>query len=217
MTVPPGRHVFADPPLNPGSDQARRLLEHELSKPKYGDRRSLIERFVDWVLARLNDVGEGVGALSMWWLVLILAVLAALIGFGLSRVRRGAGARGQREDEQLLTHETSAQELRDAAARALADGDLAGAYTQYFRALARRGVERTVLAARPGATAREVAAELGRSFPDHASELARAAAGFDAVRYGGRVPDRAMVETMRDLETAVAGSRPARPEPVVAP
>lgn len=203
--------MFADPPLDPSSEQARRLLEHELSKPKYGDRRNLVERFVDWVREWIDKLAGGVGGLDTRWIVLALAVLAVVIGLGLSRVRLRQGPRLAEDDELLDTRGLSADELRAAGARALADGDLADAYLQYFRALARRGVERTLVAERPGATAHEVSLELARAFPDHRPALHDASDTFDAVRYGGRLPDRTAVEAIRDLDRALSGTRPLRP------
>lgn len=204
--------MFADPPLTPGSDQARRLLEHELSKPKYGDRRGLLERFLDWMWNKVSELGDGIGSLPTQWLVVLLVLLAALIGFGLTRIRRHQGPRrGGDEDESVLVAETSAKQLRQEAAEALADGDLPLAYLQYFRAMARAGVERTVVADRPGSTAREVVDQLARAFPEQRTPLDDAERTFEEVRYGGRTPSRDAVEAIRGLEDTIAAARPQRP------
>lgn len=209
--------MYADPPLNPGSDQARRLLEHELSKPKYGDRRGLLERFLDWMWNRASELGDGLGGLPTQWLVVLLVLLAALIGFGLTRIRRHQGPRrGSADDEPVLVTETSAKQLRQAATDALAGGDLPLAYLQFFRAMARAGVERTVVADRPGSTAREVVDQLTRAFPAQRASLDDAERTFEEVRYGGRTPARATVEAIRELDDTIAVTRPQRPaEPSV--
>ena len=71
-------------------------------------------------------------------------------------------------------------------------------------------LERTLVAERPGATAHEVSLELARAFPDHRPTLHDASDTFDAVRYGGRLPDRTAVEAIRDLDRALSGTRPLR-------
>lgn len=202
-----------EPPLQPSSDDARRQLEHELSKPKYGDRRTLLQKLMDWLNERLADLTDGAGSLPPLWLGLVLIMLAALIGLGLTRIRRRQGPeRGSDHDvDEVISTELDADELRAAGDRALADDDTALAHVQYFRALARRGVDRTIVSARPGATAHEVANELSHAFPDRRADIDAAARTFDEVRYGGRVPPRPVVEAMRDLDASLARSRPAHP------
>lgn len=201
--------VLAEPPLDPSADQARRLLEHELSKPKYGDRRTLLQRLMDWLDERLTELTNSVGGLSTGWLLLLLAAIAVLIGFGLTKVRRRQGpGRGHDDAEPVVSDELNADDLRRLAARALSDGDHTLAYVQYFRAIATRGVERAIVSARPGATAHEVAGDLARAFVDRRVEIDRCAARFDEVRYGGQTPARHEVESIRTLEESLARSRP---------
>lgn len=208
--------VFADPPLNPSADEARRLLADELRKPKYGDRRGLLERLQDWLDEHLSGVVAGGTAINRVFLLIGLLVIAALIAFGLSRIRRGQGSvRKATDADQVVDLEQTAQQLRDAAARALADGDNATAYVGYFRALARTGVDRTIVSARPGATAHEVTNELAVAFPAHRGELRRAGATFDEVRYGGRTPALDAVTALRELDATLSSSRPNRPAQAV--
>lgn len=199
----------ADPPLNPSSDQARRLLEHELSKPKYGDRTNPIVRAIRWFLQKLSHAADGVGGIDRGWMLLILLVLAVLIGLALTRLRRRqSGADTATTSQPIVDLSLDPGSLRAAAARSLSAGDLAQAYVEYFRAMALTGVERTIVSPRPGSTAHEVTTELARAFPDQAAALATSGDLFDAVRYGERTPSREAVEQLSAMESQLRSARP---------
>lgn len=200
--------------MDPGTDEARRLLEEELADPAYAVRESWLRRAADWVLDRLPDP-DLPGRLPGWasWAALALVLLAvvAVLSFAVrDRWRRTAPApdgagRGVFADDERLT----AAGYRERAEAALAGGNPAAALLDAFRAVAAGAAERTLLDAAPGRTAHEVAVALAPAFPQHAAALAQAADRFDAVRYGGRpVPDARAREVL-DLEEHLRRTRPA--------
>lgn len=202
-----------DPPLSPGGDQARDLLRHELAKPEYHERKSLVQTVVDWVLERLGEVLSGsTGTLpALAWLVGLLLVIAAiaLAVFGLRRGRVSSKVDGARSvlGETTLT----ADDLRRRADRARGAGDHSAASLDYMRAVAARGVERALVAASPGLTAYEVARQLTVSFPDQERELAAAATTFDEILYGGRSGDERTSAALGELDERLRRTRPRIP------
>ena len=69
---------------------------------------------------------------------------------------------------------------------------------------------RGVLDARPGRTAGEVARDGGDAVPALAADLARAAAVFDEVWYGGRTADAASYAVLVEVDGRVTGARVGR-------
>ncbi len=197
--------------LDPSPEQARRLLERELSGPEY-PHPTLIDRFWDWLTEKLDALS---GAATGSAVGLLLAGLVALVVFGvlvaaLTRVRRDRRAPEQ-QPAGVLGVEVSADLLREQAQRALDDGRLDQALADAARALARRCVERGVLDDAPGRTAHEVFADVARCFPESRAALVRAADTFDRVVYGARSAGRAEVAAMLDLEADLRRARPVTP------
>lgn len=205
--------MYAEPPLDPSADEARRWLSDELAKARYDDRPSLVERFLQWLGDRvdaLTGVSDGLPAALQ---IVVLLVLAALVAFGLSRLRRNPGA--VKDDEpDLLSRTETADDVRAEALAHERAGDLDAAFLAWFRVIALDATERAVVVARPGATAHEVAHETGQAFPDDAAGLAAAADEFDRLRYGGRHTTAQRVSDVRDLRERVLGSTPRRTEAV---
>lgn len=202
--------MLAKPPLDPSSGQARRWLDHELSKAKYGDQHNLIGRLTDWLGRQFDHLTKGSGALDPTTLVVVLVVLAALIGVGLTRVRLDRPTRTAAGDDGVFGDDVrSARELREQARRARSAGDLDAAFLAWFRAIARSGVERVLVPERVGATAHEVADQLAEAFPDRRDELGSVAAIFDRIRYGDRHAATDDVDLAEALDDALTRSRPA--------
>ena len=176
-----------DPPLTPDADEARSELRRELLRPEYNEQ-NLVQRVLTWAERQLGswlDAASGAPPLSTLAAMVILVGLVGLIAWLLSRARRTARTRD--EERTVLTDEVvSADELRARAEAALADGRHEDAVVDAFRAVATRQVERGRLADAPGATAHEVALELGREFPHLRESVEQGGALFDAVLYGGR-------------------------------
>ena len=153
----------AEPPLDPSPDDASSLLRRELVRPEYHDR-DVLQRLLDG-LGRLVDgavdAASGAPPLSTFAAMVAFLLLGLGLAWLLSRARRTA--RAARDRAVLPTdHRVTAAELRDRAEQALGEGRFEDAVVEGFRALAVRQVERGALEDRPGATAHEVAAALGR-------------------------------------------------------
>lgn len=176
----------------PGPDEARERLGRELLRPEYHEE-DLLQRLVDAVKRFFAQAVEGAAGLplaSVAAALVIGLVLVLVTAVLLSRLRSSGGRRGQRGGPVLGEHRLSADEHRAAAQEAYDRGDHGTCVTEAFRAVVLRPVEAGTLVERPGATAAELARELGRLdlSPDGArrrrtDDLARL---FDAVVYGHR-------------------------------
>ena len=208
MTSPTA--VFAGPPLDPSSPEARQWVEDELATGHYTTQPSPLQRFLDWLWSHLSG-GTGGGLLPPWAIgLLVLAVLGVIALVITLRLRAepaaGAGRRSRRsviDDEGL-----AATDYRGRAAAARSRGDWDTVLLDSYRALAAAAVERTLLTDLPGRTAHEVAVALESTFPDHAAALATSATEFDAVRYGHRHTTQSRATAVADLDTALLSTRP---------
>ena len=199
-------------PVDPDAEEARELLVQELAKPVYRaaeptwfDRLSAAVG--DW-LADLLESGPG-GTPAIAWTVIILALVAAIVAayliFGPPRVnRRSTVVGGLFGDDDSR----SAQTLRAAADRAAAAGDWVIAIEEMFRAIARMLSERAIVSTMPGTTASTFAASASGPFPKSSTELASAAASFDAVRYLDRPGSRTEFDALAALERDLRASTP---------
>lgn len=199
--------------LDPSRDEARRWAAEELARREYRQAEpGLFTRALEWVVDRIQqllssvpDVGNTVWALGTG--VLVTAVLAVL-AYAIWRAG-GVGPLRRAEPQSVFGDEPalSAADHRAAAARAEAMQDWESAVLERFRAVVRTLEERTVLSARAGRTAGEVARESAAALPDLAGELAAGARSFDAIRYGGRAATAEAAGRLRDLDEAVQASR----------
>jgi hypothetical protein len=185
-------------------------VEHELGRPEY--HRSLLERFSSW----LGDLWDGLTRAALDASPLsagaAAVVLVALLALGLAlagRVRREPHA-PRRPDDAVVGQGDSAEEHRAAAQRALDAGDAGTALVEAFRALASRSARRGLLDVRPGLTAREVAAELGRVFVTRTADLTAAADLFDRVFYGDQPADPDDARAVLRLDEALSKDRPVQ-------
>jgi hypothetical protein len=195
--------------LHPDPGQARDWLQRELSRPEYHE--GLRERFLAW----LSDVwssmtvgalsASGLSVLAIVFVVVVAAVVAALL---VSRVRPEPGA-GRRDGAALVSRADSPDELRAAAERALAAGELDRALVEAFRALATRAIGRGLVEERPGLTAHELADDLAPRFPPRAEALRDAATRFDTVFYGHLAATEHDARAVLDLDDALRRERPA--------
>jgi hypothetical protein len=190
-----------DPPLTPSPDEARSELRRELLRPEYNEQ-NLVQRVLTWTerqLGRGLDAAADAPPLSTLAAMVILVALVGLVAWLLSRARRTARTRD--DDRAVLTDEVvSADELRARAEAALAEGRHEDAVVDGFRAVATRQVERGRLADAPGATAHEVALELGREFPHLRERVEAGGALFDAVLYGDRPASAAQARSVLALD-----------------
>lgn len=193
-------------PLDPPPDEARHLLERELVRPEY-HQRDVLQQLLDWVdrlVTGTVDAASSAPPLSTFAAMVAFLLLAAALGWLLSRARRTA--RAERNRAVVDTSEVvTAADLRRRAEQALAEGRHGDAVVEGFRALAVRQVERGRLDDLPGATAHEVAAAVGAAHPQSRDRVDRTALLFDQVRYGDRPATREQATEVLGLDDALAG------------
>jgi hypothetical protein len=189
------------PTIDIDRDAAHEAAQHELGKPIY-PKASLIERLIGWIdelLYRLADAGSSVpgGWLTLSVLLTLLAiaiVVAVRIAWRTMRTNRGGGY------ALFGEHELSAAEHRATAEQYAAAGNWSAAIRHRLRAVARQLEESAVLDPVPGRTATELARDAGRSIPNLAAELNRAAEAFNDVTYGERPGTESAYRMIADLD-----------------
>ncbi|NQX14179.1 DUF4129 domain-containing protein [Microbacteriaceae bacterium VKM Ac-2855] len=198
---------------DPDAEQARRLLQNELSDPRYQAAKptwfDLLARAVrDWFTSLSAPSGDGGASVAAIVGVVVVAaiVIAVLLVTGVPRLQRRSALRGAVLD---VDDQRSADAIRSAASAAAAAGDWDTAVEEAFRAIARALAERTVVIASPGTTAHGVAERAAASFAAEADGLRAAADDFDRVRYLGSHGDRAAYERVRALDQRLAAARPS--------
>ena len=171
-------------PLHPDADTAREWLRQELLRREY--RPNLVQRMQEWFQELLDKAQGGTGnfgGLSDAVLLGLTVVVALLLVFVLSRLRRNAGA--DRTPEPVFGDvRRSAAEHRRLARAAYDTGVWDDAVVEGMRALAAGLVERQLVDDVPAATAHEVTTLAAPRFPSYADRLETAAAVFDETRYG---------------------------------
>lgn len=209
----PAADLFVSVPVDPDRETARRMLVEELGKPAYRDSKGILQRVIEWIGKRLADLASLGGDLSATWIaitvmaVVLLIAAIALVVAGPVRRRRAAQTVGgvlARDDVR------TAAQIRASSDAAAADGDLALATVERFRAIVRSLEERALLDEVPSRTAEEAAADAGAFFPTHATAILDAARLFDAVLYGHRPVDAPGLARVVALDSALAQTRPLR-------
>ncbi|KRE43781.1 DUF4129 domain-containing protein [Knoellia sp. Soil729] len=195
------------PPLDPSRSEGRRLLEDELSKPRYAVEPSLWDRFREWLLGLFETSGPG---LPPWVLVVVLLVVAALIALVAAvLLRPEARARRSRSGREVLDERgVDATAYRDRAHGAAREGDWNTVVLDGYRAIVASAVERTILDAQPGRTAHEASLDLSRAFPSEERGLRVGADRFDAVRYGHDKAGEDEARALLALDERLGRARP---------
>ncbi|TYB49886.1 DUF4129 domain-containing protein [Actinomadura chibensis] len=203
-----------------GRDEAREMARRELEKQVYQrDKPSWLERvwddFAEWLQHLFTQSpgpdsrGSGAGWVSIAVIVAIVLVVVAL-GLWLMKGRRNPRSR---TDPLLDDVPSRAVDHRAAAEGHAASGQWAEAIRERLRAIARDLEERAVLAARPGRTADELAAEAGEAVPALADDLRAAVLVFDDVWYGDRPATAEGYARVKDVDERL---RAAKPKPLEA-
>ena len=201
--------VLADVPVNPDRDLARQWANQELAKHEYqAAKPGLVERAIQWILDRLDQIQVSGGAPSGLGLVVVTALIVAVVGYVIYRAGGLPGAARRRAAEVLPIRHTSAAEHRAAADRHAAAGQWDLAVVERFRAIARELEERALLLPQPGRTAVEVARDGGRAVPALAEDLLRAARYFDDVSYGHLAVGPQADVALRELDAQLRAARP---------
>ncbi|RYV50186.1 DUF4129 domain-containing protein [Pengzhenrongella frigida] len=200
-------------PVVPDASTARRWATEELADPVYHRGKSLLSRFLDWVLSLFDGASVPMLGLSpgvVAALVVALALVVVAVAFWIAgpvRLARRAGG-----SVVVLGNDTrTATDLRAAADASAARGDWSAAVLDRFRAIVRSLEERTLLDEWPGRTAHEAAEAGAVRLPSHTSELRRAGRTFDEVCYGKVAAGPDTDAWLRALDGALAATRPVAP------
>ncbi|MGN0065504.1 MAG: DUF4129 domain-containing protein [Nocardioides sp.] len=195
----------------PSPEEARSRLGRELLRPEYHE---------DDLLARLVEAGKRFFAQLVTATAaapLGSVILALVIGFALvvglilvlGRLRRAGSRTADLTGPVLGEHRLTAAEHRALAVRAFEAEEYGDCVAEAFRAAVLRPVESGRLADRPGATATELAAELGAldAAAEGTERLREVARHFDEVVYGHRTATREQATEALALDDALVGAR----------
>lgn len=208
--------ALLDAPLDPERDEARRLLEDELTKSRYqqgepAETPQWLEDFYRWLQELLGSLG-GEGTVPGWIVIVVIVVIAVLVlaflVFGVPRLRARSSVRNGGDELFEADDRRDAAAMRRAADAAARDARWDEAIAERFRAIARSLHERTLVTTLPGSTAHDVARRAAAPLPEHAAGLERAAHEFDAVRYLGDLGTRDRYQLLVELDRAVQRTRP---------
>lgn len=208
MSPPPVLIVAADAPATPGAQEAREAAEAELAKPIYHPVPDLLDRLWRWLVEHFDPTSAipGIPPLLSGLIVLLVLVTCVVLLVVLLRRFRLVG-RSRRAARRLFDDERDARALARAADAAAERGDWDAAVVERFRAIIRSLDERGLIEDYPGMTAHEAAVLGSSALEALGEELTRAAALFDAVRYGEVVSTEEQDAWMRDLARRVDAAR----------
>ena len=208
MSPPPVLIVAADAPATRGAQEAREAAEAELAKPVYHPVPDLLDRLWRWLVEHFDPTSAipGIPPLLSGLIVLLVLVTCVVLLVVLLRRFRLVG-RSRRAARRLFDDERDARALARAADAAAERGDWDAAVVERFRAIIRSLDERGLIEDYPGMTAHEAAVLGSSALEALGEELTRAAALFDAVRYGEVVSTEEQDAWMRDLARRVDAAR----------
>jgi hypothetical protein len=204
----------------PDSEQVpadvRQTAEDVLSRPEYQHDPSFVQRVLDWIVDRLDDlfsvVAGGSGGQAVLGYVFI-ALLLGVVGFLAVLLVRSGGFGRRRSQEEAVSVTTSGGRI-DWAARAdqaEADGRWRLGLRCRYRALTERLVAAQVLDDIPGRTSGEHRREVARRAPAASKPFGEAAELFDRAWYGNRPTGPAESARFRELADEVL-ARAGRPD-----
>jgi HEPN domain-containing protein len=192
------------PTLSPDPDQAREWLRDELSRAEY--QESLLERFGRWfsdLLDALDRATGQIGLMNPALATILLVLLAGLLAFALSRLRRNVAVHEKRSTVFTGTRRR-AEDHRRSANEALDNGRWDEAVVEAVRALAAGLAERGLVPEQADITVHELTERAAAIYPSLDERLRRAGVTFDETRYGDRPADeqRARETVALELETS---------------
>lgn len=195
-------------PIDSGRDAARDAAARELSDPAYQNAEPAgFARFMRWLLDRFDELLATLSAMSPGGLAGLLIMLVAVV-VAVVAIRLRVGGMARTAGSAVFTGRVlSAADHRRAAEAAAAQGDLAEAVRERFRAVVRGLEERGVLDERSGRTVDEVARDAGTRVPSHANALQSAAEVFDDIFYGGQPATARDYQQVAELDLALDGAR----------
>lgn len=183
-------------------DEARDLLEEELSRPIYqqelgGPIREALEAMWQWLM----EASFSLGGVEVPWGPLVLLLMAAAVLTIIIIWVRPRFQRSRAADSVVdIDPENTADQLRARAADFAAAGDHDAAAQEYFRAIVRAAEERGTLHRTTGRTATEVTRLLSEHHRDLTGGLQQAADDFNRSHYGSTVLTREEAQRMQQLD-----------------
>lgn len=202
-----------DVPVDPDADEARNWVLDELVKPQYeAAKPTWFDRLASAVWEWLNSLelsaGSGPSGLLIAAILVVAALVAAFLIFGLPALNRRSAVAGS----MFGAEETrTAADIRKSSEEAARTGNFTLAIEERFRSLAKGLAERTILTISRGTTAHGFAVKAAEPFPAFADRLIAAADAFDGVRYLGRDGTAEAYGQIADLEAELRESKPNLP------
>ena len=190
--------------LVPDPEQAREWLGDELARAEY--QESLLERFGRWFSDLLDSIGRATGEVGLMDPVLatiLIVVLAGLLAFALSRLRRNVTVH-ERRTAVFAEARRHAADHRRSASEALEQGRWDVAVVEAVRALASGLTERGLVPEQADITAHELTERAAALYPSLEARLRSTGVAFDETRYGDRPANerRAREAVALELETS---------------
>ncbi len=195
--------IFA-PPLIPDDDTARKWAEKELSKTKYIDEESLIEKIVDWINRHLQlpQLGGGkLGISDLITLTLVILILIVLLYFLYKyfKTHNAHKAHNHSTGSPAFFDDTrNSTELFNAAEQALQDNNLELAIIEQFRGVIRLLDERQYILLKPGMTAIEAAHNASNTIGNQAL-LYENASNFNRLYYAKETANSTFLQHSTEL------------------
>lgn len=203
-------------PLTPDAETAREIARDELSRLKYQRDETLLIRFMNWLEALIKKVfsaksgdytlSEILTLITLGILLFVLIFFAFRFGIRWRRqkVRRNDFSRRK---SLFFDDDRTASELRAAADKAVASGDLNTAVVERFRAAIKDLDERKIISLRPGLTALE-ATELAAQTLGERDLFFATANWFNDIFYGSKQADASALDSATKLLTFVSAFVP---------
>lgn len=200
--------------MAPDADDARTLLEQELTKPAYVEAQpNIFERMLAEVLRSIARLLDGIGGLGPGPGTLVLAIGAAIVIIvAIVLIRPRLNARGRTPERRVFDDgvRRSADVHRARAAAHADDGDWNGAVAELLRAIIRSAEDRVVVDEQPGRTATEAAVQLGGAFPGSSADVAWLADLFNETRYGSGTATGEDYRRAAGIDSRLTAERPVR-------
>jgi hypothetical protein len=197
--------------LTPDADEARRLLEQELSRPEYAQARGQnwfaeqFEKFINWLSGGIGPAESLSDSQLVAIAAVVVAVAAVAVWVYLGPLRF---ERRRRTQAMLDGEDRPAADLRAEAASLAAAADWTLATLQLFRAMVRSLSERAIIDETPGMTAHEAAHQAAARLPALAGRMRSAADVFDSLAYGNRAGSSAKYREMLGLDAELSAATP---------
>lgn len=192
-------------------DEARQLLQDELTSPEYqrpytGPVREAFDAILQWLQDEALSFGPvNLPAGPVVVFVLLLAAITVILAVVRPRLQRAV----PREGAVDIAPDLTAEELRARAAGASEDEDYDAAYRDLFRAIVRSAEQRGVLSEADGRTATEIAGWLALLFSEHSRPLNAGAELFNHSRYGNQLLSRHDYERLLALDRQLDAAEPS--------